>query len=114
MNYFGRDRRSKTSETRYFFRDLKTKSNLRYNRHLKFEMHLRQALLKKDQGNRRKRTHNKSMRKFSCGKRFWRVLLLIYPRKKGHISVYHGQLKYFFLKYLIYLGFIHPNSNESI
>lgn len=114
MNYFGRDRRSKTSETRYFFRDLKKKSNLKYNRYLKFEMQLRQALLKKDQGNRRKRTHNKSVRKISWGKRFWRVLLLIYPRKKGHISVYHGQFKYFLLKYLIYLGFIHPNSNESI
>lgn len=65
-----------------FFRDLNTKSNLNYNRHLKFEMQLKQALLKKEQGNRRKRIYNKSVRKMSCGKRIVRLLLLIYPRKR--------------------------------
>lgn len=60
-NSFGGDKigsktREKSGEIFFFSRDLKTKSNLEDKRHLKFDLCLRQALLKKEQVDGRKRT----------------------------------------------------------
>lgn len=52
----GRKTWEKSGDFFFFPRDLKTKSNLEDKRYLKFDLHLRRSLLKKEQVDGRKRT----------------------------------------------------------